>query len=277
MGLILPDDESEKVRYFTLEMAPLQSMPHAVHLFLEQVYHGLWDDAWIYLNGPHVLQIGPESSEDEDGSRYHALKDFREQQLDELAFPEYSEDFPHLPWTIGFTGRPGGPDFYINKQDNVRRHGPGGQRKYDLDEFGDPCFGKVIDGFDLLREIYELPVEESGDYKYYFEEPIHIVQARILEPMPKPLHILEPGHVGDSDLQNKNMEEDPIESHTVEDVQKNGFLGVNDTSPREAPSGIPEEKNETITEAEHEVVKTESRRKPKKELKKPKIEHQVDP
>jgi hypothetical protein len=70
-------------------------MPHAVHLFLEQVVHGLWNNAWFYLNGPHVLQGGPQS---QDGEENHgeALRRFQELKLDTLAFPEYSEEFPHV-------------------------------------------------------------------------------------------------------------------------------------------------------------------------------------
>lgn len=108
----------QKYKSFVVEMAPLESMPHAVHLFLEQVVHQLWDRAWFYVNGPHVLQAGPQANEDEllddtTDERAVALRPFRELQLDTLAFPEYSEDFPHVRWTLGFTGRPGGPDWYV--------------------------------------------------------------------------------------------------------------------------------------------------------------------
>lgn len=106
---------------FVVEMAPLDDVPHAVHVFLEQVQHGLWNGCYFYLNGPHVIQAGPQLSEedetedDEEEDRTTAMKPFVSQGLDKLAFPDYSENFPHLPWTLGFTGRPGGPDFYINK------------------------------------------------------------------------------------------------------------------------------------------------------------------
>ena len=67
-------------------------MPHAVHLFLEQVMHGLWNNAWFYLNGPHVIQGGPQA--DEEGGA--TLNRFKELSLDTLAFPEYSPEFPHV-------------------------------------------------------------------------------------------------------------------------------------------------------------------------------------
>ena len=165
--VVLPSDEHEHEQHFILEMAPLDLMPHAVHVFLQQVVHGLWNDAWFYLNGPHVLQGGPQAPEDEeelwhlehgeDGDRAVALKGFREANLETLAFPEYSDKFEHNKWTVGFTGRPGGPDFYINKMDNTHVHGPGGQYQHDLHEFGDPCFAKVVDGFKVLESMFKEP------------------------------------------------------------------------------------------------------------------------
>jgi hypothetical protein len=70
-------------------------MPHTVYLFLEQVVHGLWNDAWFYLNGPHVLQGGPQV-EDEHEEGHAALKRFRDLGLEHLAFPEYSPEYPHV-------------------------------------------------------------------------------------------------------------------------------------------------------------------------------------
>lgn len=114
----------EELTTFVVELASIDDVPHAVHQFLEQVQHGLWNGCYFYLNGPHVIQAGPQLSdeddadadEDEDGRL--AAQPFKELGLDTLAFPDYSENFPHVPWTLGFTGRPGGPDFYINKVDN---------------------------------------------------------------------------------------------------------------------------------------------------------------
>lgn len=78
-----------------MECASIDIMPHAVYLFLEQVVHGLWNDAWFYLNGPHVLQGGPQV-EDEHEEGHAALQRFRDLGLDHLAFPEYSKEFPHF-------------------------------------------------------------------------------------------------------------------------------------------------------------------------------------
>lgn len=122
MTVKLPSNLNQPLK-FTIQLAPLEHMPHSVHLFLEQVAHGLWNgNAFLYVNGPHVIQCGPQASHKEgevvgsaDEERQKALAPFKKLQLDSLTFPEYSDHFPHLPWTLGFTGRPGGPDWYINK------------------------------------------------------------------------------------------------------------------------------------------------------------------
>lgn len=99
-SVVLPSDPEHTVRYFVVECAPLDLMPHAVHLFLEQVMHGLWNNAWFYLNGPHVLQGGPQAEEGEIEERGRALQRFKDLGLDTLAFPEYSEQFPHVQVNI---------------------------------------------------------------------------------------------------------------------------------------------------------------------------------
>jgi hypothetical protein len=185
----LPSDDNETEHKFLVETAPIDLMPHAVHLFLEQVDHGLWDNSWFYINGPHVLQAGPMLEEDDtieedtfEADRAAALKPFIEAELASLNFPEYSERFPHEKWTLGYTGRPGGPDWYINKQNNTIMHGPGGQYHHDIEEQADPCFAKVIDGFDKVEMMFhEATIEEGDDWEYFFWDPIYIVKAEVLE------------------------------------------------------------------------------------------------
>jgi hypothetical protein len=96
VSLKLPGDEEGIEHYIVIEMAPLDLMPHAVHLFLEQVAHHLWDNTKIYLNGPHIFQAGPQDyMGDTEGS---ALQRFLDTKLDKLSFPEYNPEYPHLPY-----------------------------------------------------------------------------------------------------------------------------------------------------------------------------------
>jgi hypothetical protein len=96
LSLKLPGDIEGIEHYVVVEMAPLDLMPHAVHLFLEQVAHKLWDNTVFYVNGPHVILAGPQDYIGD--SEIWALKPFEDNQLDKLAFPEYSPEYPHLPY-----------------------------------------------------------------------------------------------------------------------------------------------------------------------------------
>mmetsp|Transcript_19731 Transcript_19731/g.22567 ORF Transcript_19731/g.22567 Transcript_19731/m.22567 type:complete len:504 (-) Transcript_19731:167-1678(-) len=172
-------DNEEKAE-FKIELAPLQLLPHANHFFLEQVYHELWDGTWFYLNGPHVLQAGPQDWEEEDAGK--ALSRFKEARLDQLSYPEYHPEHPHKPWTLGFTGRPGGPEFYINKADNSIPHGPGGQWQHGLEEQADSCFAKVVEGQDILQRIFQSEsYTRDSDYPFFLYDPVEIISARIEE------------------------------------------------------------------------------------------------
>lgn len=184
------DEEKEPEELsFIIQLAPLNLVPHAVHLFLEQVEHGLWHtNAYFYLNGPHVFQAGPQllwseeesASEDEEAEEKNRLLDFASLDLDNLIFPDYSNDFPHKEWTLGFTGRPGGPDMYINKADNSISHGPGGQDQHALSEYGDSCFGIVTEGRKGLKKLFDAQVYEEEHYEWLLYEPIAITKATIL-------------------------------------------------------------------------------------------------
>ena len=100
-----------------------QEMPHATHVFLEQVAHQLWDGCAFAVNADHVLQTAPVDAV----TGHDRTPAFVEKELDILSFQEYSDQHPHKRYTVGFTGRPAGPGFYVNKLDNSEDNGPGGQ------------------------------------------------------------------------------------------------------------------------------------------------------
>jgi len=79
---------------------------------------------------------------------------------------------------VGFAGRPGGPDFYVSTVDNSRNHGPGGQSGYADPTEADPCFGKVVEGFDAVDRMHSMPVK-PGWYNA-MEENVGIAYAKIL-------------------------------------------------------------------------------------------------
>ena len=148
----------------TLEMAPIDELPHAVYWFLEQVSRKLYDGSSFHRNAGHVIQGGAAPNFLTPENHRPNEQSFRDAGFHSILFQEYSNKFPHVKYTLGYAGRPGGPDFYINTKDNSKIHGPGGQRNYDDPSEADTCFAKVIDGFDLVDRMHGLPVKE-GDYR----------------------------------------------------------------------------------------------------------------
>jgi cyclophilin family peptidyl-prolyl cis-trans isomerase len=131
-----------------LEMATADEMPHTVYMFLSRVIGGLYNGCSFYYNADHVIVAGavPNALSPPD---VDVRQRFVDAGLDRVHFQEYSESWPHLEWTVGLAGRPGGTEFYINKRDNSADHGPEGKSSYEVGN-SDPCFAKVVRGFDIV-------------------------------------------------------------------------------------------------------------------------------
>ncbi|KAL7518005.1 hypothetical protein ACHAWX_002871 [Stephanocyclus meneghinianus] len=146
----IPTQES-----LVLELGPLDIMPHTIKTFLEMIEH-------------HIILVGPSDAHDAENNQR-----LTERMLQQgyhpngaLIFKEYSDEYPHVQGTVGFTGGRSGPIFYVNLMNNAENHGA----------LRDPCFAKFIRGFDLLERIAQMPKDEDGR----FEWPIYIVRAEIL-------------------------------------------------------------------------------------------------
>lgn len=169
-----------------LEMAPLDLMPHVVNLFLQQVHHRLWNSCTVVSSATHIFQLAPSYKAEDatgDGNVSDTTKThydhFRAKGLDKVSYQEYSAQYPHEQWTAGLAGRPGGPDFYLNKRNNTQIHGPGGQlNKHDLHNEADPCFGRLVEGHEILTEIETVPTDPENNYALKY--PVTIVEARVL-------------------------------------------------------------------------------------------------
>lgn len=207
MKVILNADEpSTSEREIIFELAPLEIMPHSIHLFLSQIAEGYWSrgSPAIAINAEHVLQACPHpclESVDMGGENAgYPYGEMEEAGLDSVSFQEYSPRYPHERYTIGFAGKPhSGPEFYINLLDNSLDHGTLEGRKKKMnpevykawaDEvFGEgveevdmtgmepyPCFGKVIKGFDVVDEIAKgltrasLPKKEEAEEDFKEED-----------------------------------------------------------------------------------------------------------
>jgi len=126
MGLGFPDSmlatgpAEDKILF---ELGPIELVPYSVYFFLEIIKN--WKGGSFHRNAGHVLQAMV------SGNRQQGM-----------AFQEYHPDFPHLKYTMGYAGRPGGPAFYISTQNNKWNHGPGSQGSKTE---ADGCFGVIGD------------------------------------------------------------------------------------------------------------------------------------
>jgi len=165
------DVDTKNATKFVIEMASLELMPHSVHLFLEMVSLKLWNGCSFMRNAGHVIQASHRPYFKTQGQDLR--QPFIESGYHNVAFQEYTDKYPHELHTVGFAGRPGGPDWYVSIINNTRNHGP--SKKTGL---ADPCFGKVVDGFDTISRMHKMPVK-PGSYRA-MEENVGIANARIL-------------------------------------------------------------------------------------------------
>ena len=136
-----------KTHFFTLKTAPIDMMPHSIYVFMDMVNREVWNKTVFIHMWKHIIQAAPITPEGGN---------MRDYINGELAFPEHSDYYNHEQYTVGFSGRPGGPEFYINLKDNFHSHGPGKQDHSKVLNDADPCFAKVVDGYhtvDLMKEL----------------------------------------------------------------------------------------------------------------------------
>lgn len=158
--LVFPDHHRGPTK-FEIELAPADIMPHSVHTFLEMTTRGLLDGCSFILNAMHVLKAAPLPYDGTTAA--DKAKAFSENGLESVAFKEYNEDYPHKKYTVGFAAD-GSPSFYINTEDNSEIH------------VGDPCFGRVVSGFDTVQRLESNPTRNG----IWFERRIGIRSARLI-------------------------------------------------------------------------------------------------
>ena len=145
----IPDfAEKGKDGTLVIELAPIKLLPVSVFNFLEIAR--TWKKGAFHRNAGHVLQ---------------AMS--RSEVTRSMPFQEYSEFYPHKKGTIGYAGRPSGPEFYVSIQDNSQNHGPGSQQKKNPYE-ADCIIGTVVQGMEdgTAARIHTMPGREFiGDKK----------------------------------------------------------------------------------------------------------------
>ena len=133
-----PDIDTIK---FTL--GGLKYVPYSTYYFLDIASN--WQHGNFHRNAGHVLQAMVMSKPGMGG----------------MAFQEYSPEFPHRKFTMGYAGRPGGPAFYISTVDNTHNHGPGSQGSKTE---ADGCFGKIEDDYSqqVVKRMQHQPGASKG-------------------------------------------------------------------------------------------------------------------
>ena len=147
-----PDLQQGTGDSFIIEMAPIDEAPHAVHWFLEQVDAGLYDGCSFQQPShySHVVMGGAATNFLSEPD-FHPRGRFRESKFPHVLFPEYSSNFSHVKYTLGLAGEPGGPDFFINMQNNTSTHRV------------ETCFAKVIEGFESVDRMHQAPLGKDKE------------------------------------------------------------------------------------------------------------------
>ncbi|KAL7483298.1 hypothetical protein ACHAW6_008952 [Cyclotella cf. meneghiniana] len=138
----IPDfEEKGKDGSITIEMAPIELIPCSVFNFLEIAR--TWKSGAFHRNAGHVLQAMTHSAITKS-----------------MPFQEYRSEYPHKKGTVGYAGRPSGPEFYISIEDNTKNHGPGSQQQKNPYE-ADSIIGTVVEGMDdVVPRIHTMPGHE---------------------------------------------------------------------------------------------------------------------
>jgi len=156
----IPDFDSKgKDGTVVIELAPISLIPYSVYNFLEIAR--TWKNGAFHRNAGHVLQAIARSNVKQS-----------------MPFQEYSKEYPHKKYTVGYAGRPSGPEFYISIQNNSGAHGPGSQQQHNPYE-ADCIIGRVIQGVEdgTVDRIHTMPGKEflSDKNKWVLIRRMHIL------------------------------------------------------------------------------------------------------
>ena len=133
---------------FIIEMAPIDEIPHAVLWFLEQVDAGHYDGCSFQASAGHVIMGGAASNFLSEPD-FNPKGRFLESEFPHVLFSEHSSSFTQVKYTLGLANQPGGPDFFVNMQNNTNLN------------HAESCFAKVIDGFETVDRMH-LPPSGNG-------------------------------------------------------------------------------------------------------------------
>jgi cyclophilin family peptidyl-prolyl cis-trans isomerase len=136
---------------FVIALALVSEMPHAIHHFLQMVELKLWDGMMLVhgINKDSVTatNVSP-------GHREFELQRFLDANLTHMAFTEFSSETNPPPnqhkYSVAFAGRPGGPEFYVNMEENSQLHDH------------ESVFGVVSEGREVIDKFFSLKAKKMS-------------------------------------------------------------------------------------------------------------------
>ena len=147
----------------------LVEMPHAIDHFHKMVENALWDGlALIHEPDSQIISATPMMT---DETHAWAGKRFVDANLTHMAFTEHSPTYPpphHRKFSVAFSGRPGGPGFYISLDDEVS-----------YEQGHESTFGVVMEGRDILFQLFLQ--KNRGTQRILMIESINILPPRKLK------------------------------------------------------------------------------------------------
>ena len=162
------------------------TMPYSSLYFLEQVAAGAWDSCQFILNAGRSLQVDTRGDSCNRAS-FRKLPSVGES----LAFQEFSPTLKmgdaHKRLTVGLSGRPAGPIFYVSLVNNAAALGPrvdatsGDMGPFGLPPEADPCFAKVVLGEDVVERINRMPVRVGDTQIRMLADFVTITSAKVVE------------------------------------------------------------------------------------------------
>jgi cyclophilin family peptidyl-prolyl cis-trans isomerase len=144
-------------------------MPHAIDHFVRMVESKLWDGLTFVHEYDSKVVMATTMTQDE--SHTWAGQRFTDANITHMAFTETSMSFPPLhfrKFSVAFSGRPGGPSFYINMDDEVvssHEH--------------ESTFGVVMEGRDVVLQFYLKNHQQGQDKKMMSIDSIEMLTPRI--------------------------------------------------------------------------------------------------
>lgn len=159
-------EQNGALNFFVIETALLAEMPHAIDHFFRMIEKKLWDGLAL-VHEPHSLVVSATPVTTDDSHAWAGQR-FVDANLTHMAFTEHSPTYPpphHRLYTVAFSGRPGGPGFYISLDNELQ---------YAREQ--ESTFGVVMEGRDVLYRFFLQ--RDTGLRKIITIESIDVLETK---------------------------------------------------------------------------------------------------